>query len=150
MTLKIQPLANGATNAVALRLNTEPALNEPGLYQAAYVPRDTGGYLAVATVTNAVGAEVGRAEIGWATDLAAEEFRSLKPNRALLEDIARKTGGEIIAAAKLPEFARNLPQRKAPVTESYSSPLWHTSTVFLFALACFVAEWGLRRRKGMA
>ncbi len=150
VTLKIQPLANGATNGITLRLNAEPALNEPGLYQAAYVPRDTGGYLAVATVTNAVGAEVGRAEIGWATDLAAEEFRSLKPNRALLEEIARKSGGEIITAAKLPEFARHLPRRQAPVTESYSSPLWHTSTVFLFALVCFIAEWGLRRRKGMA
>ena len=69
VTMKIQPLANGPTNVVALRLNTEPALNEPGLYQTAYVPRETGGYLAVATVTNAVGAEVGRAEIGWATDL---------------------------------------------------------------------------------
>ncbi len=150
VTVKIQPLMNGVTNGVALRLNTEPALNEPGLYQAAYVPRDTGGYLAEATVTNAVGAEVGRAEIGWATDLAAEEFRSLKPNRALLEEIARKTDGEVIAAAKLDDFARSLPHRQAPVTESWSLPLWHTSTVFLFALACFVAEWGLRRRKGLA
>ncbi len=150
VTLKIQPLVNGGTNGVALRLNTEPALNEPGLYQATYVPRDTGGYLAEATVTNAVGAEVGRAEIGWATDLAAEEFRSLKPNRSLLEEIARKTGGEIIAAAKLSDFADSLPSRKAPVTETFSSPLWHTSAVFMFALACFVAEWGLRRRKGMA
>ena len=150
VTLKIQPLMTGVTNAVALRLITEPALHEPGLYLASYVPRETGGYLAEATVTNAVGAEVGRAEIGWATDLAAEEFRSLKPNRALLAEIAQKTGGEIIAAGNLADFARRLPGRPAPVTETWSLPLWHTPIVFLLALACFVAEWGLRRWKGMA
>jgi len=40
--------------------------------------------------------EVGRAESGWTSDPAADEFRSLKPNRALLENIAKRTGGEII------------------------------------------------------
>ena len=41
-------------------------------------------------------------------------------------------------------------QCKAPITESYQTPLWHQPLVFLFALACFVAEWGLRRRRGLA
>ena len=38
----------------------------------------------------------------------------------------------------------------APVTENWLRPLWHTPTMFLFALCCFIAEWGLRRWKGMA
>jgi hypothetical protein len=133
-----------------IQLIAEPALNESGLYQAAFVPRETGGYYAETTVTNAVGAEVGRAEAGWTSDPAAEEFRSLKPNRALLEAIAKKTGGEVISASHLEAFAENLPNRHAPVTESWSFPLWHRASVFLFALACFVVEWGLRRWKGMA
>jgi hypothetical protein len=134
----------------SIRLTAEPSLAEPGLYQATYVPRDTGGYHAEAVVTNNVGAEAGRAETGWTTDLAAEEFRSLKPNRALLEAIAQKTGGEIIAANKLEEFAKSLPHRQVPITENWSYPLWHQASVFLFALACFLAEWGLRRWKGLA
>jgi uncharacterized membrane protein len=140
--------ADTSTNAV--RLTAEPALNEAGLYEATYVPRETGGYLAEAVVTDSAGAEVGRAEAGWTADPAAEEFRSLKPNRALLENIARQTGGELVAPGKLDDFARNLPNRKAPITESWSFPLWHQPAVFLFALACFVVEWGLRRWKGMA
>jgi hypothetical protein len=108
-----------------------------------------GGYLARAFVTNSVGAEVGRAETGWATDLAAEEFRSLQPNLALLEDIARRTGGEIVPADKLADFSRSLPSRRAPVMEPSTTPAWHTPGMFLFALACFVGEWGLRRWKGM-
>lgn len=134
----------------AIHLSTEPALGEAALYETTYVPRETGGYRAEAVVIDAQGVEAGRAEVGWSVDFAAEEFRSLKPNRALLEAIARQTGGEMIAADKLEDFVRTLPNRKAPITESWAFPLWHTPAVFLFALICFVAEWGLRRWKGMA
>ncbi len=138
----------GAT-AQAIRLEAEPALSEPGLYQATYVPRQTGGYKVVASVKNPAGADLGRAEAGWSTDLAAEEFRSLTPNVALLEDLARKTGGEVIAAADLEKFSKRLPQLRAPVMETWSYPAWHTPLLFGFALACLLAEWGLRRWKGM-
>jgi hypothetical protein len=101
-------------------------------------------------VTNADGLEVGRAQTGWSADPAAEEFRSLRPNRALLEQLARQTGGEVVAADKLAAFVDKLPSRNAPITESVTTPLWHQPLVFLLALACFAAEWGLRRWKGMA
>ena len=101
-------------------------------------------------VTDANGAEIGRAETGWAADPAAEEFKSLQPNRSLLETIARKTGGEMVGADRLAAFVKGLPSRQAPVMESWSFPLWHTPAVLLFALACFICEWGLRRWKGMA
>ncbi len=134
----------------AIRLNAEPALSEPGLYVAQFIPRAPGGYLAEAVVTDANGIETGRAQIGWAADPAAEEFRSLKPNRALLENIARQTGGEIVSANDLAAFAEKLPSRNAPITETVTTPLWHKPFVFALALACFISEWGLRRWKGMA
>ena len=154
VTLSVQtigqsPSTNGPATARTIRLNAEPALSEPGLYQATYIPRESGGYKAEAVVTNNVGAEVGRTELGWANDLAAEEFRSLKPNRALLESIAKKTGGEVIQAGQLAKFVESLPNRKVPITEDWNRPLWHQSGVFLLALACFIAEWGLRRWKGL-
>jgi len=139
----------GGAAATSIKLEAEPALTEPGLYQITYVPRQTGGYRAVASVKNHAGAELGRAETGWSTDLAAEEFRSLVPNHALLEDIARKTGGQIVAAAELDGFVRRLPELRAPVMETWSYPAWHTPVLFAFALACLLAEWGLRRWKGM-
>jgi len=146
----VQPVSGESrSGAASVRLTAEPAVTEAGAYQTAFVPRDTGGYLAQAVVTDANGVEVGRAEAGWTSDPAAEEFRSLKPNRALLEAIAKRTGGEVIAASKLDAFAEALPHRQAPITESWTSPLWHQAGVFLFALACFVAEWGLRRWKGL-
>jgi hypothetical protein len=81
--------------------------------------------------------------------LAAEEFRSLTPNLALLEELAKKTGGEVIAAGDLEKFVRGLPARKAPVMETRLEPLWHTPVMFLLALAFFLGEWGVRRWKGL-
>ncbi|MBU6398741.1 MAG: hypothetical protein KGS61_00350 [Verrucomicrobia bacterium] len=160
LTVEAVPDRSGSTNAVpggavgastnAVRLIAEPSSSEPGLYQASYIPRETGGYVAQAIVTDADGAEVGRAQAGWTADPAAEEFRSLTPNRAFLERIARQTGGRLVEADGLEAFAASLPNRRAPITESWSVPLWHQPGVFLLALGCFIAEWGLRRAKGLA
>ncbi|MFM8471689.1 MAG: hypothetical protein ACKODH_17285, partial [Limisphaerales bacterium] len=147
--LSVQPVLGGVSNAPALRLPAEPSTTEPGLYTATFVPRETGGYHVEAFATNNAGGEVGRAVAGWTTDLAAEEFRSLKPNRALLETIAKQTGGEVVDMGALGAFASRLPGLKAPVTEAWTMPLWHQPVVFLFALLCFIAEWGLRRRRGL-
>jgi len=152
VVIEVQPVRfEGPAGALdkPIRLVAEPALSEAGLYEATYVPRQTGGYRATAIVANSVGAEVGRAEAGWSVDLAADEFRSLTPNVALLENIAHQTGGRRIAAADLNAFVRQLPKMKAPVMEAWSFPLWHTPEMFGFALLCLLAEWGLRRRKGM-
>ncbi len=160
VSLEIQSVASDAsrttkdrtglsTNQTSLRITAEPALSEAGLYQATYIPRETGAYKAEATAVDATGLTVGHAEVGWTSDPAAEEFSSLKPNRALLEQIARATKGEVIEANQLQRFAQGLPNRSVPITEAWTFPLWHTSIVFLFALICFVAEWGLRRWKGL-
>ena len=138
---------NSVTNVV--RLRAEPAAAEPGLYEATFVPRVNGGYQVTASVTNVTGVAVGTAATGWSTDLGADEFRSLQPNVALLESIAKRTGGEVVSADRLAEFARNLPLRQAPVMEASTRPLWHTPWWFAFALTCFVLEWGLRRWKGL-
>ncbi len=147
--LEVRPAfsAPGGTNSI--RLQVEPATSEPGVYQATYAPRATGGYLAEVTVTNAEGIKVGQAAAGWNTDLAADEFRSLTPNVALLETIARQTGGELIRPEDLERFAHHLPNRHAPVMDAWNFPLWHTPAMFGFALACLISEWGLRRWKGL-
>jgi len=129
VSIEVQPVLafpGAAEGTNRIRLPAETSINEPGLYQASFVPRLTGGYRAVAFVTNSVGAEVGRAETGWATDLAAEEFRSLAPNVPLLTSIAQKAGGEIVRADKLEDFVRGLSHRHAPIMEAWNWPLWQT------------------------
>ncbi len=140
----------GEAAPTTVRLRAEASSTESGLYSATFVPRSNGGFRATAVAGNPAGAETGRAVAGWAVDLAADEFRSLVPNIALLESLARRTGGEVIRAGDLADFVRNLPGKRAPVMETRAQPLWHTPWMFALALACLAAEWGLRRWKGLA
>jgi hypothetical protein len=67
-----------------------------------------------------------------------------------MEAMAKQTGGRVLRPAELDELARALPGERAPVTETWTQPLWHTPWVMLAALACFILEWTLRRRSGLA
>lgn len=152
VTLSIQcALPAEATSPVAapITLPAEPSLDEPGLYEATFIPPQSGGYRAEVRAVNPSGAEEGRALSGWTSDLDALEFASLTPNRPLLEALARQTGGEVLTPAQLDDLARRLPQLPAPVMETVSQPLWHNAWVFLAALACLLGEWGLRRTSGL-
>jgi uncharacterized membrane protein len=136
-----------ATNYIQLTADASP--NRPGTYEATYVARDAGAYLVEAHVTQPDGQVVGQASAGWASDPSAEEFRSLKPNRAFLQTLAQRTGGEVLKMDALNSFVNHLPERRAPVSEPWSEPLWQKPSIFLFAFACFVVEWGVRRWKGL-
>lgn len=130
-------------------LTAEASSREAGLYEAIYVPRQAGAYRAEVKAAGTDGSEVGATEAGWSSEPAADEFRVLKPDRDLLARIAKVTGGETVDAANLASFVASLPTRHAEITEPYIRPLWHTPWVFLLAIACLTAEWGLRRWKGL-
>ena len=152
-----------------LRLSAEPVPGSAGLFEATYIPCSNGCYFARAVVSDADGlispqhgaggtpAErpglIGDAETGWAVDLEAREFASVRTNRALLERIARQTGGQVIELDALGNFVRSLSTRDAPITETWIKPLWDLRgilpAIFLLVLMCFVGEWALRRWKGM-
>ena len=132
-----------------LELTAEPSERAAGEYVTTFSGRAPGAYRATITATSAEGAEVGRREIGWAIGPAGDELRRLRPNRELLERIAHETGGEIVAAGDLDRFVADLPNRKLPIVETWTWPLWHQWQVFLFAVICLCGEWGLRRWKGM-
>jgi hypothetical protein len=67
-----------------------------------------------------------------------------------MEQLAKRTGGEVLRADRLDAFAARMPSLRAPVTETVTDPLWHTPWFFLFAVTCLLVEWGLRRRAGLA
>jgi hypothetical protein len=140
-------------NGQTARLAAEPVAGESGLFEAAYISRSNGGYLARAAVTEAGGSQLGKAEVGWAADLDAREFQSIRTNRPLLEKIARQTGGQVVELDALDAFARSLPKREAPVSEVWGRPLWDwpwiRAVVFLSVLTGLVVEWAIRRWKGL-
>jgi uncharacterized membrane protein len=136
-----------------LHLPAEPVLSDSGLFQTVYMPRVSGGYLASAAVTDAQGVVQGQAQVGWAADPDAREFASIKANRPLMEKVARATGGRVVELNELDAFARSLPSREAPISDVWVRPLWDLPgvlpAVFVLSLLCFVAEWTIRRWKGL-
>ncbi|MBM80477.1 MAG: hypothetical protein CMJ78_07780 [Planctomycetaceae bacterium] len=135
------------SNTLELRL--EPSLKEPGTYEVVYVPREPGAYRATVDVVDSEGQPLGTADAGWTSDPGAEEFRSVSANYRLMQAIAKKTGGRIVKPAELPQFVAGLATEEMPVSEMWTFPLWDHPAIFAFVLACLIAEWGLRRWKGL-
>lgn len=132
-----------------LELTAEASDQEAGLYEARYTPRQPGGYLARAAVQGPDGAEIGEHGVGWTSEPAAAEYGGLEPDRALLERLARETGGEMVPAGSLPGFVSSLEHRDVPITDPWVRPLWHRWWVLLLVIFCLCGEWALRRWKGL-
>lgn len=133
----------------AIDLTAEASEKEAGSYEVEYTPRLPGAYRAKISVRDPEGKAVGEREIGWTADPTGSEYRDLEPNRALLERLARESGGEVVDGDRLDAFAAGLPDRWIPITDPWTYPLWHRWSVLLFAILCLVGEWGLRRWKGL-
>lgn len=153
---RFAPLDNATVNIVVstpdqrqIEVAAEPSDESAGEYVTTFASRVPGPYRATVTAVAADGSEVGSGEAGWTYEPATDEFRTLAPNRPLLERIARETGGEVIPLHRLSSFVNDLPNRKIPVEEAWTYPLWHSWTLFGFAIGCLVGEWGLRRWKGL-
>jgi hypothetical protein len=133
----------------SVTVDPEPSSEESGLFTTSFVSRQQGGYRADVTLKDARGEPPQTATVGWTSNPAADEFRHIGIDRARMQRLAEETGGEIVALEDLEAFAEGLPRRRAPISETWTSPLWHRSWAFLLVLACLIAEWGLRRTRGL-
>ena len=155
-TNEFQPQDNAAVN-VTLRLPegttvsqpAEPSLAEAGLYETTFASRQSGKYRVGVEVIDGDGKPLGKSETGWVADPAAEEFQRVAPNMELLSSLAKQTGGEVVKADNLEAFVKSLPNRKAPLTEAYTTALWNQPWVWLLIVSGLCGEWGLRRYRGL-
>jgi hypothetical protein len=129
-------------------LTAEPSLDEPGLFTAEHLSEESQGYRIEAKVIDGAGQEIGTGEVARSLNPEAAEFNRLGPEKDLLERLAKATGGERLTITDLSRLPGLLDELDLPVVEVKQRPLWHTPWLFLLALACFLGEWGLRRRKG--
>ncbi len=132
-----------------VELDAEPTGLKAGEYAAEFVARESGAYRVNATVTASDGSAIETRASGWVSDVNAEEFQTLVPNRALLQELADRTGGEMIELNDLDSFASQLPSKKVPITTTEIEPWWHRWSVFLVVVGLLVSEWGIRRWKGL-
>ncbi|HYO23749.1 MAG TPA: glutamine amidotransferase, partial [Lacipirellulaceae bacterium] len=133
-----------------IAVDAEPSADEAGVYVASHLPRAAGAYRAEVAATAPDGTAVGSRSTGWAAQPLADEFRRLAPDRRRLEEIASRTGGEVVELDQLDQFVGTLDSRGAPITEPWTRPLWHHPLFFIVTIGCRAGEWGLRRWKGLA
>lgn len=126
-----------------------PDATRPGMYLAEYWSQHDGGYLCVIEVTSPEGELLDPLRTGWTAQPSANEFVRLETNREFLQQLAERSGGELVQLDNLESFAASLPARKVPISELRVEPLWHRPWLVLFALSCLCIEWGLRRWKGL-
>ncbi len=143
VTISVQP-----PQGDAIKLDAEPSLSEPGLFEATYIPRDAGTYVAEVHVKDETEL-TSTMKVGWTSQPNAEEFHQVETNHETIELLAKRSNGKVITIAELPEFVRELPQKEMPVQEIKTTPLWHSPFIILLALTCLAAEWGIRRWRGM-
>ncbi|HMO14915.1 MAG TPA: glutamine amidotransferase [Pirellulaceae bacterium] len=152
-----QPIDSATVNATIslpngdiLELPCEPSRTIAGEYGLTYLPRQAGLHRVNVNVRDHQQELISEEQTGFISQPESIEFAQVAVNRELLELIAEKTGGEVIDADRLNRFVNSLGNRKIPFTEEHIYPWWHQWSLFLAALACLIAEWGLRRWKGLA
>ncbi len=132
------------------RYNMQVVAGKAGLFQVEIPQGEDGAFLAKVVVHSADGLVLGEAETGWVNQPLVEEFSELTPNLAYLQKLADDTGGELIQISNLEKLEPALAARSSPIMETWTKPLWHNQWLFLLALGSFLAEWLLRRKRGLA
>ncbi len=77
------------------------------------------------------------------------ESVDLRADKALLYEIARRSGGEYRSLGQWRDLLALLPLQKRLVKEEESLPLWGPTWPLVLVLALLGIEWGLRKRHGM-
>ena len=148
-TVRFELFEPGEGKTEPVKLAGDPSLEEAGLFSASHFIEEEGAYRLKTTARDGEGKVIDELETGWAFNPAADEFRSLEPNRGMLERIAKATGGEVLTMSQLDKLPALLRDLNMPVMDTRQRPFWHTPWIFLLALLCLVGEWGVRRWKGV-
>jgi hypothetical protein len=136
---------SGAQREVPL----EWSVGKDGEYAARVATREAGRYqvrVEARRGDKALGDDTAQAQ---AADLDTEYFGA-EMRRPLLERIAKDTGGRFYT----PDTVRALPEDirygGGGATVQETRPLWDMPALFLLVVALVSAEWGYRKRQGLA
>jgi hypothetical protein len=78
------------------------------------------------------------------------ELADLSPESSLLERLANSTTGDLLTLADIGQVWQKIQQHQLSHPAVVEYPLWHSPWLFALVLGCLGAEWGLRKRFGLA
>ena len=133
----------GAVQQVALDFEFGPE----GRYRGSFQPEEEGTHEVETRVDSLDDAQSALAHFD-VRDLD-EEFFGASANRPLLERLSQETGGKVFGPDEIDRLLDELSYSTAGVTVREEQPLWNMPILFLILLTCLLAEWSLRRWKGL-
>jgi hypothetical protein len=136
---------SGAARDVPL----EWAVDRDGEYRATFTPDDSGLYVARVDATARDGAVTSDSLFVRVADLNAE-YVDAEMRAALLQRIARETGGRFYTPATVSTLAEDVAMSKRGVTVSNEMDLWDMPVNFLLLVALLSVEWAYRKLRGLA
>jgi uncharacterized membrane protein len=130
-----------------LERGLEWAVEEDGSYIGSFVPPQDGTY----SVT--VRAEVADGVLGSASSVleagpSREEYFDAGRRTALLERVARETGGRSYTVDNVDQLPEDVRFTGAGVTVTERRELWDMPIIFLLLVGLLGAEWAVRRMRG--
>jgi hypothetical protein len=84
------------------------------------------------------------------TGMAEEELSDLTGDESILKRLAEVTGGEVVPLASAGELLGKITEHHQSRPHVVERRLWDSPWLYAFVLGCLGAEWGLRKRFGLA
>ena len=130
-------------------LPMEWSVAEDGRYTASFTP-EMEGIFEVSVNAGRDTVAFGTAETSVRVAPGGEEFRDPHQRRSLMERIADETGGRYYTAETAGRLPEDLQFSGGGVTVTEERDLWDMPVLFLLLAGLLGAEWGYRRKRGMA
>ncbi|MGQ0712752.1 MAG: glutamine amidotransferase [Gemmatimonadaceae bacterium] len=136
-------------NGVPLEVPLEWMVDKDGEYRGTFAAPEPGLYRV--RVTARVGDTVitGNEDYVVAQDIQQEMFGAAQ-RPALLERIARETGGRYYTPETVQTLAEDIVYTNSGTTVTEQLDLWDSPALFIALLGLIAVEWLLRRRRGLA
>jgi hypothetical protein len=148
---------NGAVvSANVMGPNGEPVdvpfewiVDKDGEYRGSFTANEAGLYRVRLSARIGDSTVTGDEEYVVAHDIQQEMFGAAQ-RPALLERLARETGGRYYTPQTAEALARDMMYTSSGTTVTEQMDLWDTPAMFIALLGLITAEWMLRRKRGLA
>jgi len=130
------------------RIELSPDFDRVGYYTAEVPLTKTGRYRVSADAYDS-GGELGADSLTVSVVEPVREFTGYAQNRALLEDLAKRTNGRYFTASEAEEIVGELRESTRVVTQYREDSIWDSWVVFALLATVLSVEWLLRKRAGL-
>lgn len=132
-----------------IEIPMEWTVERDGEYRAAFTPTEE-GVLEIRVTARRAGATLGEGITHMEVGDVGAEYRNAGMREPLLRRIAEETGGRFYTPETVGTLPEDVSFTESGATVREERSLWDMPVLFLALLGLVAAEWGYRRRRGLA